>query len=107
MRLNITDPAKRSLAVSAIGTGEGEAGKIRNWCEHEAGLTLGIGLGFGLPGTPEWDMHFRIGHMGHQNVPMVMGALGAIDTAMKAEGIPHGDGALAAAATVLAQHKRI
>ncbi len=104
MRLNIADPAKRSLAVSAIGTGEGEAGRIRRWCENEAGVTLGIGLGFGRPGTPEGDRNFRIGHMGHQNVAMVLGALGAIDTAMKAQGIAHGDGALAAATTVLAKH---
>lgn len=101
---NIADPAKRSVAVSAINTGEGEAGLIRNWCEFQGGVTLGIGLGFGEPDTPEWDAHFRIGHMGHQNVPMIMGALGTVDTAMKALNIPHGDGALAAAAAVLARH---
>ena len=42
--------------------------------------------------------------MGHQNLPMVMGALGAIDAAMKAEKITHGNGALEAASRVLAQH---
>lgn len=104
MRLNINDPAKRSLAVSAIGTAEGDAGRIRRWCENEAGVTLGIGLGFGRPGTPEGDMQFRIGHMGHQNVTMVLGVLGSIETAMKAQNIPHGDGALAAAATTLSRH---
>jgi alanine-glyoxylate transaminase/serine-glyoxylate transaminase/serine-pyruvate transaminase len=40
--------------------------------------------------------------MGHVNPQMVMGALGAIDMAFKAEGIPHGAGALEAAAQVIA-----
>ena len=104
MHHNIADPAKRTTVVSAITAANGVAGKIRHWCEHQAGLTLGIGLGFALPDTPEWQDHFRIGHMGHQNVAMVMATMGSIDTALKAQSIPHGDGALSAAASVLAQH---
>ncbi len=42
--------------------------------------------------------------MGHQNVAMTMAVLGAIDTAMKAQGIAHGDGAMEAATNVLAKH---
>lgn len=101
---NIADPAMRSVAVSAINTDDGEAARIRKWTEFEAGVTLGIGLGFGEPGSAEWDRHFRIGHMGHQNVPMIMGVLGTIDTALKALDIPHGGGALEAATAVLARH---
>ena len=101
---NVSDPTKRSHAVSAIETGLGEATRIRQWSEHQGGVTLGIGLGFGLPGQEGWDNHFRIGHMGHLNLPMVMGTLGAIDAAMKAENITHGGGALEAASRVLAQH---
>lgn len=101
---NISEPGKRSHAVSAIETGLGEATRIRKWSEKAAGVTFGIGLGFGLPGTEGWDNHFRIGHMGHQNLPMVMGALGAIDAALKAENIAHGNGALEAASRVLAEH---
>ncbi len=101
---NISDPAKRSVAVSAINTGDAEAGQIRQWTEYEGGITLGIGLGFAEPGEPEYDRHFRIGHMGHQNVAMTMAVLGTIDTALKAKGIPHGDDAVAAAARVLASH---
>ena len=102
-RHNIADPALRSVAVSAIETGPDEARQLRHWTECVGGLTLGIGLGFGQPGSPEWDCHFRIGHMGHQNVPMVMGVIGTMDAGMKACGIPHGDGASAAAAQVLAE----
>ena len=101
---NISDPAKRTIAVSAINTGAGEAARIRKWTEFEAGVTLGIGLGFGEPGSDEWDRHFRIGHMGHQNVPMIMGVLGTVDAALKALEIPHGGGALEAATAILARH---
>ena len=62
----------------------------------------GIGLGMAEPDTPEYADYFRIGHMGHQNIAMVMALLGSIDTAMKAQGIAHGTGALEAAAGVLA-----
>jgi alanine-glyoxylate transaminase/serine-glyoxylate transaminase/serine-pyruvate transaminase len=41
--------------------------------------------------------------MGHLNVPMVMGTLGAIDSALKANDIPHGNGALEAASQVISK----
>lgn len=104
MRHNISDPDKRSRAVSAITTTPGLAGKIRKWCEEEGGLTLGIGLGLAEIGTPEWDQYFRIGHMGHQNPTMTMAVLGCIDTAMKAQALDHGSAGLTAAASRLAQH---
>ena len=104
MHHNIKDPSKRSLAVSAVNTTKDVAGQLRDWCEHEAGITLGIGLGRAQLGTAEWDQHFRIGHMGHQNIPMTMGVLGAMDTALKALNIPHGEGALDAATRILANH---
>ena len=56
-----------------------------------------------LPVDP--DNHFRIGHMGHLNIPMILGTLGAIDTGFKSLNIPHGDNALAAAASSLSQTK--
>jgi len=101
---NIHDRAKRSNAVSTIATGLGEAAAIRDWTEQQAGVTLGIALGFGELNSPQSNSRFRIGHMGHQNVPMVMGVIGAIDTALKALSIEHGSGAMEAATAVLAQH---
>jgi alanine-glyoxylate transaminase/serine-glyoxylate transaminase/serine-pyruvate transaminase len=71
------------------------------WCEHQAGLTLGIGLGR----TPE-DAFFRIGHMGHVNAHMMLGVLGTIDAGLKALDIPHGSGAVEAAASVIAAATR-
>ena len=102
---NIEEHAKRTTAVSTVTTGPEDAARLRQWTETEAGLTLGIGLGFGEPGSPDWRRRFRIGHMGHQNVPMTMGVLGTIDAGLKALGIAHGDGALEAASRVIATHK--
>jgi alanine-glyoxylate transaminase/serine-glyoxylate transaminase/serine-pyruvate transaminase len=103
MELNIADPNHRSFAVSAITTADGDAGLIRKWSEDVAGVTLGIGLGMAAPSDPKYNNYFRIGHMGYTNVPMVMGTLSAIDAALKANEIPHGPGALAVAASVIAR----
>lgn len=97
MQLNIADPAHRSHAVTSAGIGSPNGDALRNWCEHQCGLTLGIGLG-----RSPADAYFRIGHMGHVNAHMIMGVLGTIDAGLKALDIPHGDGALAAAAQALA-----
>jgi len=104
LRHNIADRDKRSCAVSTLSTGKDEARTIRAWCEANAGVTLGIGLGFGAPDSEEWNRHFRIGHMGHLNTVMIMGVLGSIDASMKALNIAHGEGALSAASKVLAAH---
>ncbi|MEM9676966.1 MAG: aminotransferase class V-fold PLP-dependent enzyme [Pseudomonadota bacterium] len=94
---NIEDRTKRSTAVSALKTAPGLAAKMRSWCEHEAGLVLGIGLGF-----EDAESRFRIGHMGHQHPPMTLGVLGTIDCAFKTLGADHGHGAVEAASAVLA-----
>ena len=95
--LNIADPTKRSHAVTAATAGSPNADALRQWCEHKAGLTLGIGLGR----TPA-DAFFRIGHMGHVNAHMIMGVLGTMEAGLTALNIPHGKGAVEAAAAVIA-----
>lgn len=97
MQLNIAQRANRSHAVTSVGIGSPNGDALRKWCEHQCGLTLGIGLGRTPP-----DAFFRIGHMGHVNAHMIMGALGTIDAGLKALDIPHGQGALTAAAKALA-----
>jgi len=104
LALNITEPAKRSQAVTTILSKNDECGRLRHWCEHKAGLTLGIGLGLAEPGHKSWDNVMRLGHMGHLNPVMLMGALGTIDAGLKAMGIPHGSGALDAASSEIAKH---
>lgn len=101
LSMNIADPHHRSRAVTCIQTSNGNGTKIRDWCEKTAGVTLGIGLAMAAENAPEWHNYFRIGHMGHLNVPMIMGALGSIDSALKSNDIPHGVGALEAASRVI------
>ncbi len=98
MKLNIVDPACRSHAVTSVEIGSPHGDALRYWCEHTCGLTLGIGLG-----RDPADAYFRIGHMGHVNAHMIMGVLGTIDAGLKALDIPHGSGALEAAAGVIAR----
>lgn len=103
LALNVADPAHRSHAVTALRIGAPYGSDLRRWVQDKAGVTLGIGLGMAEPGDPAWHGFFRIGHMGHVNAHMVMGALGAIDAGFKALEIPYGAGALEAASGVLAQ----
>ena len=103
LAMNIANPNYRSRAVTAIRTGLGNGTKIRNWCEETAGLTLGIGLRMVKDTSLDQNDYFRIGHMGHLNVPMVMGTLGTIDSALKALNIPHGIGALEVASQAISE----
>jgi len=90
--------AERSHAVTALAIGSPHGDRLRKWCEESCGLTLGVGLGR----TPA-DAYFRIGHMGHVNGQMIMGALGTIQAGMNALDIPYGAGALDAAARVISK----
>lgn len=99
MRLNVSDQALRSHAVTTIRTAPGEGTRLRRWCADVAGLTLGIGLS--APGVDPEGL-FRIGHMGHLNPHMLLGTLGTIEAGLGALGIPHGTGAVEAAAAAIA-----
>ncbi|MCV2888212.1 pyridoxal-phosphate-dependent aminotransferase family protein [Ruegeria aquimaris] len=100
--LNVADPAFRSHAVTALRLDSGKGTALRQWTEQTLGLTLGIGLGMAAPGDPARDKFFRLGHMGHLNGQMVMGLLGSIQAGLTALNVPHGKGALEAAAGVIA-----
>ena len=102
--LNVADPAFRSHAVTAARIGPApNATRLRDWCETRAGLTLGIGLGMAPPGDPAYHGFLRVAHMGHVSAHMTLGALATMEAAMLALDIPHGPGALAAAAGVVAR----
>ena len=106
LAMNIADPALRSHAVTALSIGAPNGLNLRRWTEHQAGLTLGIGLNMATDDDPNADGFFRIGHMGHVNAQMIMGTLGAIQSGLMALDIPHGEGGLEAAARVLAEATR-
>ncbi len=103
LRMNIADPAHRSRAVTALSLPAPGASDLRAWLEANAGLTLGVGLGMADPSDPAWHGFFRIGHMGHVNAHMVLGVLGSIEAGMTALKMPHGKGAVGAAAQVIAE----
>lgn len=101
--LNVADPAQRAHAVTAARLGAPDATRLRQWCEHQAGVTLGIGLGMATPDDPAGDGFLRVAHMGHVNAHMTLGALAVMEAGMVALGVPHGPGALTAAVRLVGQ----
>jgi len=102
LSLNVPDAFHRSHAVTAVNIDPPLATALREWTEDHLGLTLGISLGMAAPGDPAWHGHFRLGHMGHVNGHMILGMLGGIEAGLCALDIPHGRGALGAAAKLIA-----
>ena len=100
--MNVARPEWRGRSVTAARFGAPHATRLREWCEHRAGVTLGIGLGMAAPDDPAYHGFLRVGHMGHVNAHMTLGALAVMDAGLKALDIPHGGGALEAAARVVA-----
>jgi alanine-glyoxylate transaminase/serine-glyoxylate transaminase/serine-pyruvate transaminase len=96
LELNIVDPTARSNAVTTILSGGIDADCLRDICQGQAGLTLGVGL------FPLESRAFRIGHMGHLNPPTVLGTLGTVEAALTAIGAPVGSSGVAAAAAAIA-----
>lgn len=103
IRMNVADPASRGWSVTAARFGAPHATRLREWTEKKAGVTLGIGLGMATPEDPDSRGFLRVAHMGHVNAHMTLGALAVMEAGMLALGIPHGPGALAAAAGVVAE----
>lgn len=93
---NVAAPAGRARSVTAVRMPQAEA--LRHWTETKAGVTLGVGLGAEPPGSA-----LRIAHMGHCSAHQVLGTLGVMQAGMVALNLPHGSGALDAAAAELAR----
>ena len=102
LKMNVADPVYRSRAVTSLRLDGDQGTALRNWVEANLGLTLGIGLGMAEPGDYAADAFFRFGHMGHVNGQMIMGLLGGVEAGLTALDIPHGRGAVDAAAQVIA-----
>ncbi len=100
--MNVADPAHRGWSVTAARFGAPDATRLRDWCETKAGVTLGIGLGMAPSTDPAYHGFLRVAHMGHVNAHMTLGALAVMEAGMQALAIPHGQGALSAAASVVA-----
>lgn len=90
----VNRPEARSDVVTTLHVRGFDPEAMRVYAEAEMGLTLGIGLGkFG-------GRAFRIGHMGWLNPPMILGTLGATETALDAFGVPLRSGLGAAAKAI-------
>ncbi|SFT85021.1 pyridoxal-phosphate-dependent aminotransferase family protein [Sedimentitalea nanhaiensis] len=100
--LNIREREYRSHAVTSLRLSKGRGANLRDWLSENLGLTLGIGLGMAAPDDPARHDYFRLGHMGHVNGQMILGLLGGIQAGLTALGIPHGPGAVEAAASAIA-----
>jgi len=97
-QLFCTNPGRYSDSVTAVLMPERhDAEAIRQTTRHRFNVSLGGGLGK-LGGKV-----FRIGHLGDLNEPMVMGALTAVEMALRINGVPHGRGGVDAAMDYLAQ----
>jgi alanine-glyoxylate transaminase/serine-glyoxylate transaminase/serine-pyruvate transaminase len=100
IRLNVADAAFRGRSVTSVAMAAPDAARLRGWLEANAGVTLGIGLGMGSEDDPRAEGWLRIGHMGHVNAHMTLGALAAMEAGMLALGIAHAPGVAAAARVV-------
>jgi alanine-glyoxylate transaminase/serine-glyoxylate transaminase/serine-pyruvate transaminase len=101
LTMNVAERAHRSHAVTALRLGAPAGKDLRRWTEHQAGLTLGIGLGMSEESDPLGNGFLRIGHMGHVNAHMVLGGLATMQAGFEALDIAYGAGALDAAAKAL------
>ena len=96
LELNAVNPAERATSVTTIRVARGvDANRLRVLARDELDVSLGYGLG------PLDGKAFRIGHMGWINEPMVLGALGAVEMAMQACGVPYRKGGVTAAVDTL------
>lgn len=88
---NAVNPSERAKSVTTILTPEGVNAEAIRDAGREMNLHIGSGIG------PFRGKAFRIGHMGDINEPMILGSLAGIETTLRRQGVPVGEGALDAA----------
>ena len=98
LEFNIYNPTERAAAVTTILTPGFDPEQLRDFARRNCGVILGSGIG-DLTGKA-----FRIAHMGYANAPMVLGTIGVTEVALRALGLPHGEGGVHAATVALGQH---
>jgi alanine-glyoxylate transaminase/serine-glyoxylate transaminase/serine-pyruvate transaminase len=81
------EPARRSNAVTTITVPPGtDVNALRALAREHYQVAFAGALG------PLQGRGFRIGHLGDQNPAAMLGAIGAIEAALRAQGLPLGDG---------------
>ena len=92
------DAAQRSAAVTAITVAPGiDVDVLRTSARERFQVSMAGGLGQLL------GRAFRIGHLGDQNAPGVLGALGGIEATLRAHGVPVGQGGVQRAVEVISR----
>ena len=92
------DAAQRSAAVTAITVAPGiDVDALRTSARERFQVAMAGGLG------PLLGRAFRIGHLGDQNAPGVLGALAGIEAALRAHGVPVGQGGVQRAVEVISR----
>jgi alanine-glyoxylate transaminase/serine-glyoxylate transaminase/serine-pyruvate transaminase len=90
-------PECRSHSVTAVAVRGGvDPEALRTVARERFQVSLSGGLG------PLAGRVFRIGHMGDINAAMVLGALGGVEAALRAQGVPIGQGGVQRAVEFLA-----
>jgi alanine-glyoxylate transaminase/serine-glyoxylate transaminase/serine-pyruvate transaminase len=96
-QLYCLDPSRYSDSVTTVLMPDGfDAETVRHTARHRFNVSLGGGLG-ALGGKV-----FRIGHLGDLNEPMLLGAIAAVEMALRINNVPHGRGGVDAAMAYLA-----
>ena len=92
------DAAQRSAAVTAFTVAPGiDVDALRTSARERFQVAMAGGLG------PLLGRAFRIGHLGDQNAPGVLGALAGIEAALRAHGVPVGQGGVQRAVEVISR----
>lgn len=104
IRPNIKNKSERSNAVTTIRADGYDLTSLRQWLRDNAGVELGIGIGFSGSKFLDGKAVCRIAHMGHLNPVMILGVLGAIEAGFQACEIPFGQGGSEAAADFIAKN---
>ena len=95
--INIAEPKHRASSITCVRTGNIAAGPLIETARDRFNVSVGSGMMTEMEGRA-----FRIGHLGDLNEPMLLGALGGLETAMQVLGLPHGHGLPAAVASLAA-----
>ena len=95
--INIAAPKHRAAAITCVRTEPIVAAPLIAMARDRFNVSVGSGMMTEMEGRA-----FRIGHLGDLNEPMLLGALGGLETAMTVLGLPHGHGLPAAVASLSA-----
>lgn len=94
---SVPDSAERAPSVTAVLTDGLDPAIVTDFARDVCGVSLGLGIG------DYAGKAFRIAHMGHLSAAALLGALGAVELALQAKGVPHGAGGVTAAIASLAK----